>query len=77
MKDIRRGRAEFTQADHEYFARLRQELAKGPFGMCDALEYAPLDEYEKRIEAALAEKRERKRPEYGTVHGSDIRRVDD
>lgn len=32
------------------------------------LEYAPLDEYEKRIEAALAEKRERKAPALDIEH---------
>jgi hypothetical protein len=83
MKDINgRRRAEFTQEDHEYFARLRDDLARGPKGMCDPIEYAPPDE----IEQAIAAKREllikkiveRKAAEgkvYGSVHGSDIRRT--
>ena len=59
MKDIRgRKRAGLTDDDHQYFARLREELARGPKGMCDALEYAPLDEDEKRIETLKGKIRE-------------------
>lgn len=54
MKDINGRRARFTDPDPEYFARLRDELARGPKGMCDSLEYAPLDEDEKRIAALKA-----------------------
>jgi hypothetical protein len=85
MKDINgRRRAQFTQADHEYYARLRDELARGPKGMCDPLEYAPLDENERRIlelkEKGLRDKLHDKMDKltgrtYGTVHGSDIRSV--
>jgi hypothetical protein len=72
VKDINgRRRAEFSDDDYEYFARLRDELARGPKGMCDALEYAPLDDIEKRIEEAKQRGRV-----YGTVHGGDIRRIE-
>ena len=70
MKDIRgRKRAEFTDDDYQYFARLREELARGPKGMCDLIEYAPLDEQEKLVEELKGQY------ERGIVHGSDIRAV--
>lgn len=84
---------EFSDEDHEYFTRLRNELARGPKGMCDALEYAPLDPVERIIEETRQRLKDRiariqsgeewekkdgvTRKVYGTVHGSDIRRVDD
>jgi hypothetical protein len=71
VKDIRgRKRAEFTDDDYQYFARLREELAKGPKGMCDLLEYAPLDETEQAVEMLKGQY------ERGIVHGSDIRAVE-
>jgi hypothetical protein len=80
VKDIRgRKRAELTDEDHEYFARLRQELARGPKGMCDPLEYAPLDSTEQVIEELRQNLRAKIDKITGrgnaTVHGSDIRRV--
>jgi hypothetical protein len=70
VKDIRgRKRAEFTDDDYQYFARLREELARGPKGMCDVLEYAPLDDTEKLVEELKGQY------ERGIVHGSDIRAV--
>lgn len=54
---------------YEYYNRLRAELARGPFGMCDVLEYAPLDEQEKLVEEMKGQYQR------GLVHGSDIQRT--
>ena len=72
MKDLNgRRRAEFTQADREYFARLREDLVRGPKGMCDPIEYAPLNDEEKRIEKEILELRRRLHAKMDDLTGRD------